>query len=199
MTTNNTTIEPSVEVDLILRYLLTKCDDEKPFGVVFLTLALGVVSDDTELIEGFRSIISSVSTEDKRLGLFIEVITRTLTRVSQRDLPDLPSEDRPPDPHLSRQFSWEAWTLARRMLETECYEMLPLWRMLCWIGLQVDDQLRQEFAERCLQTDTEPAEQVEVGKDLIKQVLYKRRGSRRALSIHLRAADTKITEETDNV
>ena len=85
------------------------------------------------------------------------------------------------------------------MLETECYDMLPLWRMLSWLGLQVDDQLRQEFGERCLQTDGEPAEQVETGKDLIKRLLYKGRVRRRALSIHVRAADTKITEERDNV
>jgi hypothetical protein len=84
------------------------------------------------------------------------------------------------------------------MLESGCYEMLPLWRMVAWIGLQVDDQLRQEFAERCLQTDGEPAAQVEAGKELIKKVLYKRRGTR-PLSIHLRAADTQITEEKDNV
>jgi hypothetical protein len=171
MTTDNITIEPAVEADMILRYLLRQCDEKRSISnIVFLMLTLTVLSHEKELVQGFNNLISSCSpAQDEHLQLFVELLSKSLTRLSESTSFESPEEeidDPPLDRAISRQFLRAAYREARWMQEEKDYEG----------GLQGDEGSKQEFVERCLQDDGEPAEQVEVGREIIKNAIFHRKG-----------------------
>ena len=165
------------------------CDDPRPvFNIVFMTFAQSVLSHEKELIEQFRTLVS-VSMQDEKLQIFVEILIKSLTRFSERNVPKLPSggEVAPLDKKTVRKFLFEAQRLGHEMRKSEDYEMLPIWKMSMWLGLQNDDGLRQEFAERCL-IDGEPADQIVAGREIIWDALsYRKR-------IAVRADSTQIDQ-----
>jgi len=179
MTPNIDTDGPAASPELILRYLLLKCDDEtNPFDSVFVMLIVSLLSAETEFIERFKALLPSHPQPDEQLRLFIELATRTLTLLSETVLPEPFSETIRPNAQVSRQFLREAWRLGRQMVKTKCYEMLPVYRVLTCVGLYVDASLKQEFVERCCKTeDQEPEETILAGKEFIKNALFNRKSS----------------------
>ena len=111
------------------------------------------------------------------LQLFTELLTTTLTLLSETVLPEPFSEDLRSTAQVFRHFLREAWRLGRLMIRTDDYEMLPMYRVLTHVGLHLDKELQSEFVARCCKDDGKPEDTILAGKEFIKNVLFNRKSS----------------------
>lgn len=178
---NDTAIEPTVDNDEILRYLLRQSSNKHHIvSPVFPIVLLTFLSTEKDLVENFKIVISSCpSVQDENLQLFIEILTNSLTTLSEGS-PDEPSrgkgEPEPLDTNVSKYFLRAAYREAGRIQEENDYSELKMWRFLSWIGLQSNEESRSLFSEKCLGDDTEPAQQVRAGREIVKKAIFHKKG-----------------------
>ena len=166
---------PSVEPELLVRFVIKKCREVTEPPAVWVALALAAVADDLKFYNRFREVISSSSASaDKILGMSDTLFMPALGRFHYEYLSDCPSEQPKylfPHERTCRSVLRQALSEGKKMLAQKTYEsMKGIFQVLTRAGLQCYSFRLAQFDDICESFRDDPENLVRQGIEIIEVV-----------------------------
>ena len=171
---DTTTLEPSVEPKLLLRYLLAQCDETShhhlTLGFTFQFLGYAALHFNKELLREYRNIDLARYTPVDRLQTYKRLFTEALAQTIPQDIPcpAMPEYSRSEEPDICKRFMLSALRDGRTMLNDNIFEFLPVFLLISWLSLRFDKGALSDFENRCIGSDIEPREKIETGLAILQ-------------------------------
>ena len=174
---NTTNLEPSVEREVLLNYLLDQVDESVRnrfrLGLPLQLLGYAALHHDESLLQEYEGIHRPHNSPFDRLRGYQRLFAAALTR-----LENTPVEETAPSMSEDPQV-FEAWVnsefvdTARRdgseMLKNSDFRFLSVFLVVSWLGLRHDTKLLIAFERRCISPDLEPQDRIRIGLEILEK------------------------------
>ena|SRR5271157_901396 len=161
---------------LIKRYAEMLQMEQPRLASVWGGLGLVGLYQNKEFRNAFKTLICSDSyTVEEVLNSSIDLFLAELNRLEGADTPDYGEkkiERQPMSPKTAKKLLSWSWCEGRKMVREGNFEFYPVWELISWLGLGLDEEIR-EFEEKCRFSASPAEDKLEQGLEVVKQALRK--------------------------
>jgi hypothetical protein len=180
---DTSTSEPSVEREVLLNYLISKCgeadQDSRRYGFACQFLGYAALYFDKRLLWTYQDFSSPCYPPEIRFETYRRLFTQALARIQDTtvgdiDYPEMPEHPQATKPGICKKFLVSAMRDGRWMLDSSDFQFLSVFLLISWLGLRFDREALADFENRCVSSDTEPKDKIETGLAILKEALSPR-------------------------
>lgn len=171
--------EPCVPREVLLRYLLSRCDSTHHrfrLGFTFRFLGFAALYEYKDLLQVYQDIHLPGYSPVDRLMTYRRVFREALDRL--RDTPlsaleyqEMPHNSESSEPEICERLLATAIRDATTMLERGDYTLESVFLLVSWLGLRFDPDALRDFERHCIGSDAEPDLRIKTGLAILKKAL----------------------------